>query len=29
MPAVDFDFVDRGHETEKLFVFGLKFAWGL
>ena len=29
MPAVDFDFVDRGHETEKLFVFGVKFAWSL
>ncbi len=29
MPAVDFDFVKREHETEKLFVFGVKFAWGL
>jgi len=29
MPAVDFDFVNREHETEKLFVFGVNFAWGL
>ena len=29
MPAVDFDFVKREHETEKLLVFGVKFAWGL
>ena len=29
MPAVDLDFVKREHETEKLFVFGIKFAWGL
>ena len=29
MPAVDFDFVKLEHETQKLLVFGVKFAWGL